>query len=445
MNGTTRGTGRMNRRGRDGAIIAMVLVMLVVLSIFGIGLLGLSSTLAVETGRSVGSVQAFWTAEAGLEQAKTIADKRRRPFSQILKPGGGFMVGSNVLSGTTAYGSFAVDVLDDPGWTNATATLQRHIIQVRSTANNGARQTVSMRSLIQSFASYMHASHDENGVSFGTGDVIDGPVYVNDQVRINGTPRFLQSVNSAASSVRYSNGGNSSVFEGGLTLNAPELNLDDQWSTNYLGVVEAAAADDGLTLTGDYQFNFNADGTLSYALKSGSGTTTTVSLATLNDGLGAIYVNGDVYVNGVVNGAVTIAASDAIYISNSIQYASAVSPNPWSTNTFNANAVDDKLGLIARNQVQIRGTNAVTIHAAIMVTTDGGGFNAQYYTTEIGKPNINLYGSLTQYERGAVGQASSPWRGYAKNYKFDVRFRTDAPPHFPFSMFRFQGWSQATR
>lgn len=428
--------------GKEGAILAIVLVVLVVLSVFGIGLLRLSAAAALETGRSVGTVQAFWAAEAGMERTKAIADKVRRPFSQIPKAGGGFMVGSNVLSGTTSGGSYAVDVLDYPGWNNIISMQKRYLIQSRAVANNGARQTVTSRSMILSFASNLNASQYENNVNYGTGDILDGPVYINDQIHVTGSPRFLDDVYSAASSVDYNGGANSSVFEAGLTLNATPLNLEEQWTTNYIQDVESKANDpDGLDLTGNYYLKFNSDGTLTYALAAGGGSTTTVSLASLN---GAIYVDGDAYVTGVLNGQATVAAEDAIFISNSITYASATSPNPWATN-FNISAVDDKLGLIAKNQLQIRGTNAITIHAAIMVTSDGGGFNAHRYTSEIGKPYINLFGSLTQYRRGAVGQATSPWRGYAKNYKFDRRFQDDAPPHFPYSLFRFDLWKQASR
>lgn len=432
---------------REGAILALVLVAMVVLMVFAVGLFGLSSAAAMEASRSIGSVQAFWSAEAGIEQVKAIAQKRRRPFSTI-PYGAGYLYGSNVMSFTTSGGTVAVDVIDDPAWTNATASLKRYVIRSRATANNGAKQTVTLRSIIQSFASYMHATHWEQGsgggnIYFGTGDVIDGPVYVNDQLNILGSPRFLQDVSSAHSSVHYSSGGNSSVFEGGLNLNALPLDITGQFSANYIDDIRQAALDDGLVLTNNYQFNFNSNGTLTYARKTGGGPTNTISLSDIN---GAIYVDGDVYVNGVVNGQATVAASDAIYISNTITYASATSPNPWSTN-FNLAAVDDKLGLVASNQVQIISSNAFTdinIHAAIMVTGDGGGFNAQYYTTVLGKPDINLFGSITQYRRGPVGQATTPWRGYAKNYKYDDRYKADSPPFFPYSLFEFSEWRQST-
>lgn len=442
--GATERRQGLDQSARSGAILGVVLIVLVVLSLLGVGLIALSAAAGVEAGRNVSSAQAFWAAEAGVEQVKAIGQKRRRPYASIVQAGSpsGYLWGSNALSGSTSKGTYVVDVLDDPTWTNATHAIKKYVIRSRGTAVNGAQQTVIVNAIIQSFASYMHASHLENNVNFGTGDIIDGPVYVNDQIHVTGSPRFLQDVSSAASSVDYNGGANSSVFEGGLTLNAVELDFTGQASGDYVTEVKNEASATGLSLTGNYKFNFRSDGTFVYTNMAGGAANTvrTGSVAGVN---GAIYVSGDAWVQGVVKGNVTLAAQDAIYVSNSVTYASAASPNPWNTN-FVASAVTDTLGLIASNQVQIVGTNAITLHAAVMVTSDGGGFNADRYTSVIGKPPINLFGSLSQYRRGPVGQATSPWRGYSKNYKFDVRFNSEAPPNFPYSVYVFSRWRQTS-
>lgn len=432
--------------GCEGSILGVVMVVLVVVSFMGVGLLNLSRASGWEAGRSVSGVQAFWAAEGGVEQVKAFGQKRRRPFTSIAYAGSpsGFLWGSNVLSGTTGNGTYAVDVLDDPTWTNAVKALKKYIIRGRATSGSGQKYTVSIKATIQSFASYMHASNWEQSsgggnIYFASGDIIDGPVYVNDQLNINGSPQFLQSVSSANNSVNYQNGADSSVFQGGLTLNATPLDISGQFTSDHIQDLKTEAESGGLVLNNDQNFWFNSDGTLKYAARSSGATTTTVSLASLN---GAIYVNGDVWVDGIVKGKVTVAAQDAIYVSNSVQYASAVSPNPWQTN-FNVSAVTDTLGLMASNQVRIVGTNAITLHAALMVTSDGGGFNAQLYNTAFGKPNINLFGSLSQYRRGAVGQVGA--NGYSKNYKFDTRYNSDAPPNFPYSVYVFSQWSQTAR
>jgi hypothetical protein len=440
-----KGFGMARRETRRGAVLGVVLVVMLVVALLGAGLLTLSSVNALEAGRSVSEAQAFWTAEAGIEHVKAMAQRVRKPFPNVPYPPSptGYLWGSNVVSGTTSKGTYTVDVVDDPAWTNATRALKKYIIRSVGISTGGARQVIQVRTAIQNFASYMHASNwerksDGSRIYFATGDILDGPVYVNDQLNILGSPRFLQLVSSAASSVNYRSGGDDSVFEGGLLLNATPLDISGQFTSDHVTDIKTLANAGGLPLTGDYSFTFKADGSFTYARTNSGATTFTNYLSALN---GAIYVNGDAYVKGVVNGRVTLAAQDAIFVSNSIVYASAVSPNPWATN-FVAAYVDDSLGLMASNKVEVMGTSAINIHAAIMVTSGDPGFGAAARYLSIGTPYIYLFGGVSQFRRGVVGQ--SPSNGFSKNYKFDPRFLEDAPPNFPYSMYVYSGWSQSS-
>lgn len=433
-------------RSRSGAILGLVLVAMVVVSLLGMGMMRMTALTGVEAGRTVASSQSFWTAEAGLERVKAIAQKRRRPLS-LINVNGTYLTGSNVLTGTTSKGSYTVDVVTAPGWTNGLTAIQKYLITSRATTPAGKTYTVSVEATIESFASYMHATQHETSfggglIVFNTGDVIDGPVYVNDRLTVYGTPIFRQHVSSASNNVNFMNGGTADSFQGGLTLNATPLDFGSTYSSDHIQNLKAEADEpNGLSLSGaqagDYKIKFNSDGSFTYQRTTG-GAVTTNYVSALN---GAIYVQGDAWVEGVLNGKVTVAAQDTIYITNSIVYASAVSPNPWQTNTFNPALVTDALGLMASNQVQILGHQAINIHAAIMVTADGGGFNASNKYVNVGWPNINLYGSLAQYRRGVVGQVNG--NGFLKNYKYDTRFYADAPPNFPYSVYTFTSWKQS--
>ena len=435
-------------RGADdaGAILIMVLVVLVLFGILGAGLLDLGSSDGAETGKAVSAAQAFWCAEAGIQHARFLAQKARKPCASIpvATSPSGYLYGSNALSGTTSRGGYSVDVLDDPAWTNAVHSVKRYIIRATGTSPGGATVVLTQRAEIQTYASYMHASNLERQPSgspiyFGTGDILDGPVYINDQINIYGTPQFLQLVSSASASVNYTSGGTVAVFQGGLVLNAPALDVSGQFSSDHITDVKNQAMSGGLALTGNYRFVFNANGSFTYRPVSG-GAAVTNYLASLNSGRGAIYVNGAAYVQGSVNGTVTLAAQDTIYIPSNIVYASATSPDPWSA-LFNLAAVDDQLGLMASNAVQVTSSQAITIHATIMVTTGDNGFNASYWNQSIGNPYINLFGGVSQYRRGVVGQASGT--GFRKNYKFDQRFLSDAPPNFPYSVYVFSQWKRS--
>jgi len=442
---------KAKKQKEAGGVLVLVMVLVLVLGGLGAGLMQLGTGTGLEVSKAVNDASAFWTAEAGLEYVKAIGQITRKPFGY--SPGfdaySSHLLGQNVLTGQTIRGTYVVSVLGDPN--NYMHGLKDFDITSCGIVNAGGigyTNTITVHAKIQSFGSYMHATaweQDRNGNNlwFATGDIIDGPVYVNDQLNIQNSPRFLQLVSSAASSVNYSSA-NSSVFEGqpvALKLNATPIS--GQFTGDHITDIKNAALGNGtggLNLTNDWYFVFKTN---SFTYQQGGTTlTNTVLLSNTNGGL--IYVNGNATVRGVVNGKVTLAAQKSIFITNDLVYASAQSPNPWS-GSFTNSIVDDYIGLVASNSVILTMSNAVNIHAAIMVTSGAPsgleGFSAFYNDKNFGHPNINLYGSLSQYRRGLIW-SSSAVNGFAKNYKFDTRLLNDAPPSFPYSVYVFSGWQR---
>ena len=146
---------------------------------------------------------------------------------------------------------------------------------------------------------------------------------------------------------------------------------------------------------------------------------------------------GDVYVEGTLDGRLTIAAENNIVISNSITYAGG----------RNA-ASDDMLGLVANNFVEIMhpvrsdgsdirylpGNNrfsAPRIDAAILSVEHS--FRVQNFREGSAFSNpIDLYGTIAQLFRGPVGtfSGSTTVTGYDKAYSYDPRLEFISPPHF---------------
>lgn len=434
---------KTQRRSRLGSILAVVLIVMILVGLTGIALLRLAMADGVEAGKTLASVRAFWAAEAGIERVKSVAQKRLKPFPLIQVNGTTFF-GSNLLSGTLSGSTFVADVIDDPSWTNNMQVVKRYIIRGRANSA-GFSQSVAVKTTIETFASYMFATGSEemkkdgSDIFFGSGDVVDGPVYINDQINLYGTPTFMQLVRSAASSVYYTNKATDASFTGGLELNVAPLDFTNQ---NYLTSASNDAANGGLLLSGNYRLNFNTNGTVVYRSTAG-GAIRTNKLSQLTNK--TIYVAGDLYISGVVSGQVTVASQQSIYISNNIVYASASGSKktPW-TSGFDPEAVTDALGLIAASQVQITATNDVTIHAAVLVVNDGDGFNALHWDDKLANspPYLNLYGSLAQYRRGVVGRSNGD--GFQKNYKYDRRFYHTAPPGYPYSNYSYFEWKQTS-
>jgi len=136
--------------------------------------------------------------------------------------------------------------------------------------------------------------------------------------------------------------------------------------------------------------------------------------------------NGDVFVKGELEGKVTIAAENYIYVTGDLKY---------------EDQARDMLGLVGNNAVWVwnpmdgnsplNGGNDRRIDAAILSVAHT--FMVQNYdegSNDRGTLTVN--GAIAQKFRGPVGTGlgASMSTGYAKDYNYDERFRYTAPPKF---------------
>ena len=445
---------------KRGAILGVVLIVIVVVSTLGSGMLALNGAHSLDVSKAVTATEAFWTAEAGLELAKAIAGKNRMPLPDIPQFAGG------QLTGTINGRQFTVTYPAPTGWDNNTSRVKRYNLTSTGVAPSGVSRQVMVGAEIQTFASYMHASNYEttdggSPIYFGDNDRMDGTVYVNDTLNIYGYPEFLRGAFSAADSVNYQapvrTGVDMTVFQDGLTLGAKPLDFSD--SAQYVDALQQAAAVGGITLNGSYRVTFNDNGTITHEQSLGRGRWAAPVTVDTSTGNGAIYVSGDAYVSGEVRGSLTLAARSQIFIEDDLTYASATAKD-HSDAAFDETVVTDALGLIATDAVLVSSRTEINIHGSILVT--GGGFGCEGRYEDLGEPSINLFGGLTQYRRGVVGQLGTsywewrhdrrrgwyqvlvevPAKGFAKNYRYDDRLLTQPPAQFPYSSYDIEGWRQ---
>ncbi|MET4158734.1 hypothetical protein [Agromyces sp. PvR057] len=148
--------------------------------------------------------------------------------------------------------------------------------------------------------------------------------------------------------------------------------------------------------------------------------------------------NGDVYVEGTLKGAITVAAANYVYLTGNLRYTS---------------ADDDILGIIGQNAVWVwdpRTCTAVTRTDAPAGTFPGTSGCGKSTTSEDrrfdaailsvahtfmvqsfdsgSRGDLTVFGSIAQKFRGPVGNTSGA--GYDKDYWYDERFRQIAPPKF---------------
>jgi hypothetical protein len=344
-------------------------------------------------------------------------------------------------------------------------------------------------SAAQAQAACAHHYYDSVGrhencsnITFFSQDVIKGPLHSNDAILISGTPTFQDSTTTSwdgtcqnaectPSSNRYRGSGNPNFADPGDPAYAPPLTLPPS-NSEVKEKADATLGGEGCLFTGPTRITLNSNGTMNVT----SPQTVSSNCQTGNGrplpSNGVIYVqnqpssgpnagtcsshplsypvsgdintaqygcgNGDVFVSGVLNGQLTIAAEDSVIITGNTTYAGGTTG-------------DDLLGLVANNYVEIYHpvscsnwyygyctsasnlsgslTNP-TVHAAIL-TVDHS-FRVQNYSYGSSLGTLSVFGTIGQLYRGAVGTFSggSTTTGYSKDYTYDTKLRFTSPPHF---------------
>lgn len=146
--------------------------------------------------------------------------------------------------------------------------------------------------------------------------------------------------------------------------------------------------------------------------------------------------DGDVFLSGAFSGAMTIAASGTVWLTGNVTY---------------VNANTDVLGLVGQDAVEVwnpakctsfagtacaspallRRTGGEPFEVDAGIASNAGTFWNQNY--DIGRPlgTLTVKGSIAQNWRGIVATGGGTIAtGFTKNYVYDSRFLTTAPPKF---------------
>ena len=191
----------------------------------------------------------------------------------------------------------------------------------------------------------------------GTFNIMGNPVFDGPVAEVGASPNYYYGTGNNPASTTKSDP--SYIFPGGLTNNAPAINLPPAAT---LGAFKTAASSGGLVLTGASTIIFNPAGTITVTgnvVNSSCTTTTAYNNTTISiPANGVIYVqstdtnthchhsgaDGNVTVQGTVNGQLTVAADQNIYISGNVAYNTDPRTTPSST---------DMLGLVANENITV--------------------------------------------------------------------------------------------
>jgi hypothetical protein len=414
-----------------GSALVGVIGMITAVLLVGIAIFMLGHAEGDVVEYAVDDSRAFYIAEGGLERARgylaalELDDPNEDP------------VGTSFSGQVPGSGSYHVEVVEDVSggsWLDA--------YEVISTGEkDGVLRQVKATVIAETFAMYSwFIESDGGGYSwFRSGERFEGPIHVNGDLRIDGDPWFGGHVR-AAGGLTLKEGSNP-TFLRGYELHVDPISLPTR--AHVFATVKAAAHSGGLpldpmgnktyyeVLLGDpyvgafsYQ-GYNEDG-------SNHGLGGWVDISGLN---GAVWFGEDIYIEGTLDGQLTIGVDGSIHITDDILYAGSTPGNGPDPDC------DDMLGLIAAGHAKgdiiidytIPNQNDCEVHGVMMALQKT--LKAEDYQHHPLRGDFILYGGvfaeyavhLAEYRDGVVSS------GYGRDYHFDPRVASMPPPFFPFA------------
>lgn len=269
-----------------------------------------------------------------------------------------------------------------------------------------------------------------------TGDVFNGPFHTNGKLYTSGSPVFWGKVTTKSGLVMQGNP-KDPKFYGGYQEGVDIPNdFDTTGMRNNASKIFRDTT--GAKKTVDVKLYFNANGTVTYSSRIGTGSYTaakTVALTALAPN-GLIYVEkGNIYTKGTVNGSVTIVASRK----GTSGYGKVIQEDDlkYNVNPLTNPASTDMLGIVAESDIRIqdnattRGKNIITQASMYSVTGTVGPDDGLVSQSFLGNWNI-LGGVIAADTRvTATYSGSTPIKGLRFVHSYDERFMTTVPPFFP--------------
>lgn len=354
----------------------------------------------------------------------------------------GANVGLAKFYGDTTWFGTATQTLSTPftgSFTVGVADLGGDVVRLRSVSTyvvppphaETLHDTVEVfftKKRLNSFSMFAWMTQFEGNVFWITGDTVWGRVHSNGNLHVNGRPVFYEKVTTAKRfDPKPGTGTNRAIFKQGYETGVASIDFP-----NDLSALVAASATGGVKYTGDIWVTLSAgtagnnDGMALIKTSSSDPTADTVYL-TGGSFNGVIYASGNVRVQGTVDGRVTIAAGNRLYIDDNIRY----ERNPRTTQS------DDLLGLVAESDILVSDNAANNNHCEIdaCIFSRDGSFKAENYNTRPVSGELRILGSIVQDTRGAVGtfSGSTLMSGFSKRYRYDDRLADPAfrPPFYP--------------
>ena len=279
------------------------------------------------------------------------------------------------------------------------------------------------------FELYAWMSNFEGNLFWVTGDTIWGRSHSNGNFHINGSPVFMDKATTAKRfDPKPGTGQNQAVYKNGYEMGVASINFPP----NFAELVNAANSGFGkyydlpniyLSLTAG---TASPNDGMVYVRSSSGGPIIDSAQIGVGGFNGAIVGTGDVHVQGVLDGQLTIGSLDDIMVENDVTY-----------QNRNYSSSDDLLGLVAEHNVIIRDNAANNSNCEIdgSIFCRDGSLLAENLTGRPLSGDLKITGSIVMDERGEVGKyaGSTLKRGFYKKFYYDQRLADGSirPPFYP--------------
>ncbi|MCK4409009.1 MAG: DUF4900 domain-containing protein, partial [Candidatus Eisenbacteria sp.] len=204
-------------RDESGSTLVVVMIFTIIMIISAMAVMQLGAQDAALAIRDVRASQAFYNAEAGAERGQAWLKGQSSFPTGLTKP-------FSDTPETFAGGLYHIIITPD-------ASGPRTIYTVTSYATvDGRSRAIEIDVTPTAFTDYLYYTNKDVGPGspgyFRTGDVVDGPIHINDMMAIWGDPVFTSEVRTTATEIEYYNDG--SPIQTAALANAPHDNPDFQ-------------------------------------------------------------------------------------------------------------------------------------------------------------------------------------------------------------------------
>lgn len=426
------GPGRLRRigRGERGASLITVMALTAAVLLIGSALFIFGTAEHDLVTYQAEEAKAFYLAEAGLQRTKAYltAEMNGHPPQY------------------PASGVFTAEALGDGEYTTTFTSVGGSgpsfagydVVSIGEV--NGVRSEIHATIGKETFAKYLWFTDHSNFFRwFTTNDHLDGLVHCNNWIRINGDPWFGDKVTTTKATILMFPWSRP-TFVKGYDVSVDRIALPNR--NEVRTSLRAAAASGGLhlrNLTGGqarYEIvlaRSGANGFLSHRSYTKQGPNyvysswVDVNLTTLN---GLVWAEETVWLEGTLDGRLTIGSEGDICIRDDVLYLDSTpgsGPDP---------GCDDMLGLVSRGNIIVSRTTPnnsdCEIHAAMIALQSS--FEAEDPFVGTPRGDLIVYGSITQSHWGRVCMFEiAGWiiHGYSRQYQYDTRMGTEAPPFYP--------------